>query len=185
MRTLEVRRHAFTKKGAERGAGSHLSQEGVTLARQIGGQIGPFALVQVSPIPRTMETAIAMGFAVDAAVEPLGPESPDLFREIGHLDRWSWPNPFVEFVRLIGLGNETAALSKMVHMHLRAMLAQTPEGGQALAISHGRVIECGLVPFVTTDECANWGDPFRHGEGARIVEGNDGKCTVTLLRLTA
>jgi hypothetical protein len=33
MRWLEVRRHSLTKKGPARGRGSHLSAEGVALAR--------------------------------------------------------------------------------------------------------------------------------------------------------
>ena len=36
MGILEVRRHAFTKKGTGRGRGSHLSQAGVAFARRIG-----------------------------------------------------------------------------------------------------------------------------------------------------
>ena len=45
MRTIEIRRHAHTKKGEGRGKGSHRSTEGVALARKIGGEIGPFDLV--------------------------------------------------------------------------------------------------------------------------------------------
>lgn len=41
MRTIEIRRHAYTKKGETRGKGSHLSAEGVAQARRIGAQIGP------------------------------------------------------------------------------------------------------------------------------------------------
>ena len=63
-RHLAVFRHAPTKKGEGRGQGSHLSAEGVTLARQIGADLGPFDRVYVSTIPRTMETALAMGYAV-------------------------------------------------------------------------------------------------------------------------
>ncbi len=40
MRTIEIRRHSYTKKGEARGKGSHLSPEGVTLAREIGNHIG-------------------------------------------------------------------------------------------------------------------------------------------------
>lgn len=182
MRVLEVRRHAFTKKGPERGRGSHLSQAGVDLARRIGKHAGPFDLVQVSPIPRTMETAIAMGFAVDDVVEALGPENPELYREIGHHERWGWANPFAEFARLIELGNETTALSKLVHAHLRFVLSQVPPGGRALAISHGRVIECGVIPFASSDDYAAWGEPFGHGEGVRIVQADDDTFTVELVR---
>ncbi len=69
MKTLEARRHAFTKKGAARGSGSTLSAEGVRLARQIGSEMGRFAYVVASLVPRTLETALAMGFAVDELVE--------------------------------------------------------------------------------------------------------------------
>jgi hypothetical protein len=68
MRIIQIRRHSYTKKGEARGRGSHLSAEGVALAREIGSQIGPFDLVLTSHSPRTLETAIAMGFAVDVIV---------------------------------------------------------------------------------------------------------------------
>ena len=65
MRSIQIRRHSYTKKGAARGKGSHLSAAGVTLARRIGAETGPFELVLTSTVPRTLETAIAMGYAVD------------------------------------------------------------------------------------------------------------------------
>jgi hypothetical protein len=48
MRWLEVRRHSLTRKGAERGRGSHLSGPGVTLARAAGPGLGPVAYVVTS-----------------------------------------------------------------------------------------------------------------------------------------
>jgi hypothetical protein len=129
-----------------------------------------------------METAIAMGFAVDDVIEALGPEDQNLYREIGHHERWGWASPFAEFARLIGFGHETAALSHLVSTHFRSMLAQIPEDGRALAISHGRVIECGVLPFVSADDYATWGEPFRHGEGVRIVQHEPGNFAVELLR---
>jgi len=88
MRTLEIRRHCFTKKGEGRGKGSHLSQEGVTQARAIGAQIGPFDLVLTSQLPRTLETALAIGFAVDEQLAVLGEIQPAVWDEIGHHERW-------------------------------------------------------------------------------------------------
>jgi broad specificity phosphatase PhoE len=41
--------------------GAHLSQDGIELARLVGETSGPFSLVVTSPIPRAIETAIAMG----------------------------------------------------------------------------------------------------------------------------
>ena len=69
LRWLEVRRHSLTNKGAARGRGSHLSAEGVMLARLVGASLGPFASVVTSASPRAIETALAMGLAVDDTVE--------------------------------------------------------------------------------------------------------------------
>jgi hypothetical protein len=69
MRIIEIRRHSYTKKGNARGKGSHLSAEVIALAREIGNHIGPFDIVLTSYSPRTLETAIAMGFAVDEQLD--------------------------------------------------------------------------------------------------------------------
>jgi len=67
MKYLEVRRHSQRSK-----PGQHLTQWGVTLARCVGAQLGPFARVVTSPLPRCVETAVAMGFAIDEVVTALG-----------------------------------------------------------------------------------------------------------------
>jgi hypothetical protein len=72
MRWLEVRRHSLTKKGAARGRGSHLSAHGVALARAIGADLGSVAYVVTSASPRAVETAIAMGLAVDDTLDLVG-----------------------------------------------------------------------------------------------------------------
>jgi broad specificity phosphatase PhoE len=184
MRTLDVRRHSLTRKGKGRGFGSHLSQEGVRLARAIGEASGPFDLVVVSPEPRTLETAIAMGYAVDEIADGLGPADPDLFREVGHHDRWSWPEPFAAFARLIDGGGDTARLSRIVADCFRETFRRLPEDGRALAISHGRVIECGAIALARREEIATWGAPFQHGEGVRITERGE-SFDVAILRVDA
>src|SRR6266545_2150702 len=68
MRWLEVRRHSLTRKDSARDRGSHLSADGVALARLVGESLGPFASVVTSASPRAIETAVAMGFAVDDTV---------------------------------------------------------------------------------------------------------------------
>jgi hypothetical protein len=91
MRWLEVRRHSLTKKDSARGRGSHLSAEGVVLARRVGESLGPFASVVASASPRAVETAVAMGFAVDDTMElPSG----YVRGEVGHHEQWRWPRPY-------------------------------------------------------------------------------------------
>jgi Histidine phosphatase superfamily (branch 1) len=77
--------HSLTKKGAARGRGSHLSAEGVALARLVGESLGPFAAVVTSASPRAIETALAIGFAVDDAVELPSGYVPG---EVDHHDQW-------------------------------------------------------------------------------------------------
>jgi broad specificity phosphatase PhoE len=145
--------------------------------------MGPFDHVVVSPIPRTAETAIAMGFAVDELCEALGPSDPALFAEIGHHERWSWESPFLEFARLARQGGVTTHLGLMVAEAWRSILDNLLENGRALAISHGRVIECGLVTIVPDAQFAAWGIPFRPCEGARITDDGRRGLRVELLRI--
>ena len=91
MRYLEVRRHSFTKKGEERGRGSHLSQEGVSAARAVGAELGPVPYV-ASESPRTLETAVAMAFAVDDTL-PLGWGYST--SKVAHHEQWTWEMPYV------------------------------------------------------------------------------------------
>lgn len=168
MRTIEIRRHAFTKKGEGRGHGSHLSAEGVAQARRIGAQIGPFALVLTSHIPRTLETALAMGFAVDEQIEALGDIPAEVWDEIGHQERWAWEEPFVRFAQLVTCGGPMARMGERQRDVWVRALESAPDGGSVLIVSHGRVIEAGLVTCVPEGDFAAWGTPFHHGEGIKM-----------------
>src|SRR5512143_3142167 len=83
MKTIEIRRHSIRNK-----PGPHLSQQGVTLARLVGQNLGPFDRVVTSTLPRAFETAIAMGFAVDEQNELMSTYGNDVEREI------PWPQSF-------------------------------------------------------------------------------------------
>ena len=172
MRSIEIRRHSYTKKGAGRGCGSHLSSEGVALARAIGAAIGSCERVLTSAVPRTVETAIAMGFAVDDQREIFGDVSPAVIEEIGHHDRWTWETPFVQFARFIASGGATARLGQRQRDAWIEALEAVSAGGRVLIISHGRVIETGIVTCFPDADMAGWGSPFRHCEGVRL--GYDG-----------
>jgi broad specificity phosphatase PhoE len=171
MRTIEIRRHAYTKKGEQRGKGSHLSAEGVALARRIGARIGPFDWVLTSQVPRTLETALAMGFAVDEQLETLGDLPLEVWEEIGHHERWTWTDAFVHFARFVAQGGPAARMGQRQQQTWVQALAAVPEGGSVLIISHGRIIETGLVTCVPDGDFAAWGAPFQHGEGVQMTYG--------------
>ena len=183
MRTIEVRRHAYTKKGEERGKGSHLSPEGVVLARQVGEEIGPFDLVLTSPVPRALETAIAMGFAVNDQPEALGDLSPAVWEEVRHCERWAWEEPFVTFAHFVRQGGPTTRMGELQREAWVRALESVPSGGRVLIISHGRIIEAGLVTCIPDGDFAAWGPSFRHCEGVRITFDEGRFHAVQLLRV--
>lgn len=168
MRTIEILRHSYTNKGESRGKGSHLSAMGIKLARQIGEQVGIVDLVLTSQIQRSLETAIAMGFAVDDQLAVLGEIPLAVWDEIGHQERWEWQNPFLKFAEIIVQGGATALMGVQQQQAWIAALESIPTDGKVLIISHGRVIESGLVTIFPDGDFAAWGTPFHHCEGVQM-----------------
>jgi broad specificity phosphatase PhoE len=185
MRLIEIRRHSYTKKGEARDKGSHLSPAGVALARKIGGEIGPFDLVLTSPIPRTLETAIAMGFAVNDQLEALGDLAPAVWEEIGHHERWTWAEPFVMFAHFIRQGGPTTRMGERQREAWVRALEAVPPGGRVLIISHGRIIESGVVTCMPDEDLSAWGPAFHHCEGVRMTFAEGKFQTIQLLRISA
>jgi broad specificity phosphatase PhoE len=160
---LAVFRHAYTKKGASRGKGSHLSAEGVELARSVGSRLGRFDLVVTSPVPRAIETALAMGYAVDDVIEVTAGYVPGEFE---HHQQWDWDLPYVRFAQLLASGDSKLAHNAAVDAERwRSLIAALPTGGRALVISHGGSIEPTLVACVPDADVAAWGGPFAHCDG--------------------
>ena len=166
MRWLEVRRHSLTKKGEPRGRGSHLSAEGVALARAVGSRLGGFAHVVTSPIPRTIETAIAMGFAVDDLIELPSGYVPG---EVERHQQWTWAHPYVRYAELIARDGEMARLAAVGRAVFTEIVNAIPEEAAALVVSHGGTIEPVLVACLPQADHAAWGACFQHCDGARLA----------------
>jgi broad specificity phosphatase PhoE len=165
MRWLEVRRHSYTKTDTARGKGSHLSKEGVVAARAVGASLGPIAYVLTSPSPRAVETAIAMGFAVDDTVDMPSGYVPG---EVDHHDQWAWPQPFTTYAALIARGGGLAAVAHANRELWLTALAEVPEGSGALIIGHGGTLEPALVAFAPDADHSSWGAAFGHLDGALL-----------------
>jgi broad specificity phosphatase PhoE len=134
IRRIEIRRHSYTKKGEARGKGSYLPSEGIALAREIGNHLGPFDRVLTSHSPRTLETAIAMGFAVDKQLEALGDISPEVIEEIGHHERWTWEYPFLTFAQFVSRGGPAARMRRQQQEAWMNALESVPANGGVLVI---------------------------------------------------
>jgi hypothetical protein len=134
MRWLEVRRHSLTKKGSARGRGSHQSAEGVALARLVGESLGSFATVVASASPRAVETAVAMGFAVDDTVELPSGYVPG---EVNHHEQWGWPHPYRTYAELLGRGGGLATVAETHRRSWTSVVEAVPDGAAALVVGHG------------------------------------------------
>src|SRR6476646_1675384 len=128
VRHVEVCRHSFTKKDSGRRHGSHLSSEGVAAARAVGMRVGPATYVVASEAPRTLETAIAMGYAVDDIL----PFGSGYVGTVAHHDQWSWPSPFRRYRELLGDDPILARAAQRELALWRSVLGQVPDGGTAL-----------------------------------------------------
>jgi broad specificity phosphatase PhoE len=182
MRWLEVRRHSLTKKGPARGRGSHLSARGVALARAVGEHLGPFAYVVTSPAPRAIETAIAMGFAVDDTLDLPSGYVPG---QASHHDQWNWPRPHLTYARLIHSSQDVAAATQAHRAHWARAAQAVPQGAAALVISHGGTIEPALVACLPSADHRSWRPPFSHCDGARLGFDNGQFVTVQFHRAPA
>ncbi|HXH77874.1 hypothetical protein [Nocardioides sp.] len=183
MRELVVLRHSLTRKDDDRRAsGSHLSPAGVSLARVLGNTLPAMAYVAVGDQPRHLETALALGVAVDEQVSwPSG----YVAGEVAHHDQWSWDQPFVRYAELLAAGR---GLAEVAHVHLdhwRRVLANVPDGGSGLVVSSGGSIEPVLVAALPSAPHAGWGGPVHQLEGAVLSWDGTGFTDLRFLRRPA
>jgi broad specificity phosphatase PhoE len=163
MRRLEIRRHSLTKNDEARGRGSHLSAEGVALARLVGESLGPFASVVTSASQRAIETAVAIGFAVDDTVAmPSG----YVQGEVEHHDQWRWARPYRRYAELIARPSGLAIVAEAHRRIWTSVVEAVPDGDTALVVGHGGGIEPGLVACLPDADHESWGAPFGHCDGA-------------------
>jgi broad specificity phosphatase PhoE len=158
MRLLEHRRHSLRDPTSP-----HLSADGVALAHRVASTLGPFDRVVTSPKPRAVETALAMGFAVDAEVEELGTLPDDL----GNLVDAFKPRSFADYAALVGRNPAMARYARGQETFWGHELEALPEGGRLLLVSHGGVIESGAVVAAPTSAEA-WGPTLGPLEGVRL-----------------
>ena len=159
MRVIEHRRHAMRTQ-----PGEHLSQAGVELARAVGNSSERFDLVVTSTTPRAFETAIAMGFAVDEQLEDLARLSE------GFEEEAAWDAGYLAFAEAIrrAPAGAVARYSKaMMDLH-RGLAERLPEGGRALIVSHGAVVEASALGCLPANDFSDWGPACDYCEGVRL-----------------
>src|SRR5574341_2150246 len=134
MKTIEIRRHSIRSK-----PGEHLNQPGVTLARLVGENLGPFDRVVTSTLPRAYETAIAMGFAVGEQNELMSNYGRDVEREA------PWPLSLAGYAEVVQNGRAAARYAHQLAAFYNKLADCLANGRAALVINHGGVLELGVV----------------------------------------
>ncbi len=157
MKILEIRRHSMRSP-----LGDHLNQTGVTLARLVGQNIGPFDRVITSTLPRAFETAIAMGFAVDEQNKLMSSYGSNVEREV------SWPQTFETYAEIVKRGGPAAKYAQKLSKFYRGIMDYIAEGRSALVINHGGVVELGVVGCLPSYDFSSWSDSVDYCEGARL-----------------
>lgn len=172
MRFLEIRRHTMRAK-----PGQHLNQFGVTLARRLGESVGPFARVLSSTVPRALETAVAMGFAVDEQIELISTSGDAVEREI------AWPASFADYAKAIAKGRATADYARQLNALWHEIASGLPDGASALIITHGGIPEIGAVAAFPNANHTEWGGSCGFCEGVRLHFDGDAFVKVDILRV--
>lgn len=172
MQYLEVRRHTMRAK-----PGQHLTQEGVTLARRVGEGMGPFDRVIASDKPRALETAIAMGFAVDAQNEALSAFPEAVEKEM------RWDSGFAEIAKAIKKSSPARDFARAQAELWHSFLRDLPDGVRVLIVSHGGMIEAGAIATVPDADHTAWGPFCDYCEGVRLAFDGDKATGIEILRV--
>lgn len=155
-----------------------MNQSGVSLARLVGENLGPFDRVVTSTHARAFETAIAMGFAVDEQVELMSSYGDDVEHEV------PWPQSFAAYARAVKRGGEAERYARQLASYYAALADYLADGRLALVINHGGVLELGVVAACPNADYESWAGPVDCCEGARLF-WEDGKCVnAELLRVS-
>ena len=177
MRYLEMRRHSRRVQPNE-----HLSQEGVDLARRIGEGAGPFDLVVASPLPRTAETAVAMGFAVDETYQPVD-FTDDERKTLSNL--LSPPEiDLGERARRLKSTDLSVRFLSALHQQWTEYADRLGNEERALIISHGGYLDDSAIACLPEENHSEWGPWFERCEGILLGYDGEGFKTWEMLRLS-
>ncbi len=158
MQTLLHLRHAEREPG-----GVDLTPRGRAQAAALGRRLPRFDRVVTSPRARAVQTAEAMGYAVDAQLPELlelpEPASTRFDREP--------PASFEACVRLVDGTAELRANAEALAARWAEETDRLAEAGRLLIVSHGGIIELGTVGAIGS-AARTWGPALERLEGVEL-----------------
>ncbi len=145
--------------------------------------MGPFAYVVASLVPRTLETALAMGFAVDELVEMGGGGWEQATAEIDHRSLRTDKDLYLRYLDRFAANGSVTEVGRQQAAIWEQAVSRIEDGEAALVVSHGGLIEPALIAALPPDwDHSRWGRGFDQCEGVRLTW--DGRFTDALpLRL--
>ena len=172
MKTIEHRRHSIREKPSK-----HISQEGVNLARKVGEQMGDFDKVFSSIAPRAIETAVAMGYAVEDTLEMVSQTPERLENEV------EWGTNFKGYLEAYHRSEVVAEYARELAEFHRKLVEKLPEDSSILIISHGGLLELAIIGCFPEEDYVTWGEPLDCCEGVKMVLENGEFHKIELLRI--
>jgi len=160
---LEHRRHSIRI-----GDHTHISNEGLTLARKVGEDMSEFDLVISSKSTRAIETAIGMGYSVNDTID-FKLAAQNLKFPIKYLPEGSIYQIYQEEFKLNeSIGEFGNNLKSLILDKLKSSNAK-----RVLLITHGGVIESSTVAFFPQFDYSHWNTGAVHCGGVKFEFDND------------
>lgn len=173
MPVLDIRRHAQRVDRAD--DASALSAAGRDMCARLARNATKYALVVSSPLPRARETATRIAGRLDA-VEPgllpdLGSYASSLFGELTTLAEWA---------RLLHEHPDASRFAAEQLPVWARLASRIGEKDQALAVSHGGIIDLPAVQLMEGLGMDIAGASFGYGDGVRVTyaKGRPVSCQV-------
>jgi broad specificity phosphatase PhoE len=169
MKFVEVFRHS------KRGAGKGLSEEGRELAQQARALLAPpYELCVSSPKERARETMEALGFEryeVDEAFTAVNPWQP-FDAEVSKLAQERGLGPLAACWEIPAALNFLRLEGETFLGAVKRIARKLPEGGRALVVSHGGILEAAALHGCSRYELAELGGEIGFCEGVAFqIEG--------------
>lgn len=163
MKTLTIYRHAQRTK-----PGQNLSQTGINLAKRIALGTHHYDLVATANIPRAIQTAIAFGHEVTMLDDALSHLPKNIFAKCG------WPNSLTQMSAAVSNHKIVANFAQKQADLWKTIADQIPNSSHALIISHGAIIELGILASLPDADHTSWGSAIGYCEGMRLtIEGKN------------
>jgi len=182
MKEIELRRHSIRKQGRS------LSKEGWQLAKKVGQSLaGKYDLALCSPKTRCRETMEAFGIKVyteDQAFLPM--KTDEMSQWKSEIEKIARKEKCTSFAACFKVPQVLELLKKqgqdLVDV-LRRIARELPDGGRAIAVSHGGRIEPAALVGMDKFDLAAMGGELAPCEGALFRFDGEKLVAVGILRI--